>query len=137
MSPSLQLVPAADPHDHLDTLVELRAQVALNDRLASIGRLAGGVAHELNNPLAYITANLDWIKRMVEKLGLDADRGGELCEVLDEVAQGAAKMGSILRDLGTVVRARDEADGELHVSRVVRACGNLCAAEVKHRGKLV
>ncbi len=39
----------------------LRERLALSDRLASIGTLATGVAHEINNPLSYILANLDYV----------------------------------------------------------------------------
>ena len=38
---------------------QLRAQMAHSDRLASMGMLAAGVAHEINNPLSYIICNLE------------------------------------------------------------------------------
>ena len=37
---------------------ELERRVALSDRLASVGTLAAGVAHEINNPLTFVTANV-------------------------------------------------------------------------------
>jgi len=40
---------------------KLEASLALADRLASMGMLAAGVGHEINNPLAYVLANSDTI----------------------------------------------------------------------------
>jgi signal transduction histidine kinase len=37
----------------------LRAKLLLSDRMVSLGTLAAGIAHEINNPLAYVTANLE------------------------------------------------------------------------------
>ena len=62
--------PIAVP-DHDQTLVvvarevterkQLEAQLAQSDRLASVGVLAAGVAHEINNPLVYIMNNLSYV----------------------------------------------------------------------------
>ena len=37
----------------------VRRQMALSERMAAVGLLAAGVAHEINNPLAYVTSNLE------------------------------------------------------------------------------
>jgi C4-dicarboxylate-specific signal transduction histidine kinase len=43
----------------VERMKEVQAQLALSERLASVGTLAAGAAHEINNPLAYITVNLE------------------------------------------------------------------------------
>src|SRR5262249_28064112 len=47
---------------------ELQARLLLADRLASVGTLAAGVAHEINNPLAYVMANLEFLAGLVPDL---------------------------------------------------------------------
>jgi len=44
----------------------IQARLFLADRMASVGTLAAGVAHEINNPLAFVVANLDYVR---ESLG--------------------------------------------------------------------
>ena len=68
----------------------MRAQLALAERLASIGTLAAGVAHEINNPLAAILANLPLIGEDLERLGswLPGATSG------DRVAPGAREASS-------------------------------------------
>ena len=50
---------------------EIEAQLANSERLASLGLLAAGVSHEINNPLASITTCLDGLRRR-----LRGQRGG-------------------------------------------------------------
>ena len=47
---------------------ELQAQLAQADRLASVGMLTAGVAHEINNPLTYVLQNLDWMMDGLDEL---------------------------------------------------------------------
>jgi len=47
---------------------QAEAELRLSDRLASIGILAAGVGHEVNNPLNYVLSNLDLVERRIEGL---------------------------------------------------------------------
>ena len=82
---------------------KLEAQLLLADRMAAVGTLSAGVAHEINNPLAAIIGNLDLAMR-------------DLGEVLDEQGEG----GALLRLREELVDARDAAD---RVRKIVRDLG--------------
>ena len=49
----------------------MHEQLLISDRMASVGTLAAGVAHEINNPLSAVLANLDFalqdLRRVVEE----------------------------------------------------------------------
>ncbi len=83
--------------------------VATSARLASMGELAAGVAHEVNNPLTYVRANLgqlrnDWlvVQKQFEGRDLDEELGiilGEGEELIDESLEGVERAVSIVRDI--------------------------------------
>lgn len=58
-----------------DDLKKVQAQLLQQDKMASVGQLAAGVAHEINNPMGFIISNLGSLGKYVEKLAayLDAD----------------------------------------------------------------
>ena len=76
----------------------LRRQLDISEKLAMIGRLASGVAHELNNPL-------DGVRRYVRltQEGLEAEES-DLYEYLDRAMNGLGRMTSIVRQLLTFSR---------------------------------
>lgn len=46
-----------------------QAQLVQQEKMSSIGQLAAGVAHEINNPMGFITSNLNTLRRYVDRLG--------------------------------------------------------------------
>jgi signal transduction histidine kinase len=76
----------------------LKSQLDISEKLAMIGRLASGVAHELNNPL-------DGVRRYVRMTqeGLDTEKT-ELSEYLERAMSGLSRMTSIVRQLLTFSR---------------------------------
>jgi len=71
-----KLVNAIDALEHekdeqrrlIAKLEEAQNQLLQSEKLASIGQLAAGVAHEINNPIGFVNSNLGTLKRYVENL---------------------------------------------------------------------
>src|SRR4029077_18142076 len=88
----------------------LQRQLVFADRMASGGTLAGGVAHEINNPLAYVTANITLMLEELRSLRADSPspRLAELSDMATEVQAGAERIRKIVRGLKTFSRAEEE-----------------------------
>src|SRR5579862_1066400 len=118
---------------------ELQARLAQTDRLTSLGTLAAGVAHEINNPLAYVLLNLGYVHEELSKIlpqGSD-ERAGEVRRALDHARDGAERIRDIVRGLKTFSRPENETVAPLDVARVLDATLAMIANEVRHRGRLV
>ena len=93
------------------------AQLRRSDRLATVGTLAAGIAHEINNPLAGIlaTAELARIARGPAQAGDEID--GLLARIIAEARRG----GRIIRGILQFARAEESARGLHDVSEVARS----------------
>jgi len=118
-----------------------RAQMELvqSTRLASVGTLAAGVAHEINNPLAYVIANLEL---MTDELrGLDGAvppaRLEELIAMAEDASSGADSVRKIVRGLKLFSRVDEERRVILDVSGVMDVSINMATNEIRHRARLV
>jgi signal transduction histidine kinase/ActR/RegA family two-component response regulator len=118
--------------------VEHEANLLRADRMASVGQLAAAVAHEANNPLAYVIANLSFVQDRLGELGgaeLEAARPA-LEEAIAESRQGADRVRQIVRDLKTFARADEEELRPLHVAQVMDSTLKMAATEIRHRARL-
>jgi len=86
-------------------LVELRARLVTSARLASVGELAAGIAHEISNPITYVRANLTALQRGVQALSRRADPAqaaeflGDASELVSESLEGVDRVTGIIEDV--------------------------------------
>jgi PAS domain S-box-containing protein len=139
-------LPARGHYFFLRDLTERRrmeSQLVFAGRMAAVGTLAAGVAHEINNPLAYIVANIDFSRQQMAALAArlgDDDTGrllDELHEALGEARQGAERVRNIVRDLRVFARSDEETRGPVVLRRVIDSSINMAWNEIRHRARVV
>ena len=99
-------------------------------RLAALGALAASVAHEINNPLAVLTSNLEWL---MECAALPDERS-----TLEDALEGARRIRQIISDLRAF--SRDDAASQtaetVDVARALSAALNIAANELRHLARV-
>jgi PAS domain S-box-containing protein len=116
----------------------MEQRLMLADRMVSVGTLAAGIAHEINNPLAYVIANLSFIQEEVEELGplLSASKAKGLRELIAQAEDGAERVRVIIRDLKSFSRVDSADDGPVEIQRVLDSAVNMAWNEIRHRAQL-
>jgi PAS domain S-box-containing protein len=135
---------------------QLQARLTLADRLASVGTLAAGIAHEINNPLAFVISNLSFLSEEMRRSQLSlegnptngAAGGGprlrnrselelvEWQEVLSEAYEGAERVRQIVRQLKTFSRPDEDRLSPVDVHQVLDSVVMMAANEIRHRAQL-
>ncbi|MBV8761501.1 MAG: response regulator [Deltaproteobacteria bacterium] len=115
-------------------LKQTELQLMLADRMASVGTLAAGVAHEINNPLAAVIANLDMAVQDVEGL---QSAPPDLGEELKDARSAADRVREIVRDLKIFSRVQEERRGAVDIQKVLDSTLRMAWNEIRHRAKLV
>jgi signal transduction histidine kinase len=100
------------------------------DRLAMLGRLAAGVAHELSNPLAYVSSNLGYLADRLRSGQFDP---GDLREVVEETRDGVRRMIGLVEDLRSAGRRGRGDDCLVDLDALARRAAVLVGAQFKHR----
>ncbi|HEY0986084.1 MAG TPA: ATP-binding protein, partial [Kofleriaceae bacterium] len=120
----------------------MRAKLLVSDRMASLGTLAAGIAHEINNPLAYVTGNLEAAAESLESAACTAS--GETCRdhaeasaAIGDARDGAERVRKIVHGLRLFSRSEEEKRVPLALSGVLDAAIRMTGNEVRHRAQLV
>lgn len=124
---------------HEQEVERARAAVEQADRLASLGLLAGSIAHEVNNPLACVAGNLEFLAGELRRMESDlpAGRLAELEHVVAEAREAAGRVRRAVRDLATFSRVDRERREAIELRVLVDMAVNVASPELRHRGRLV
>jgi PAS domain S-box-containing protein len=114
----------------------LEMQLVQADRLAALGTMAAGVAHEINNPLAYVLLNLEWIARKLPDTGGEPILIARLVDILTEARHGAQRVSAIVRELRSFSRADGETRRRVDLGAVVQSAIKIAGHEIRHRARL-
>ena len=120
--------------------VRMQEHLLVSDRMASVGILAAGVAHEINNPLAAILTNLELAVQEVDELVKARPESARLRELLNEISdsrESAERIRSIVRDLKVLSRSEEETCSPVDVHRVLESSVKIAWNEIRHRARLV
>ncbi len=117
---------------------QLHERVVHSERMATVGTLAAGVAHEINNPLTWVIANLDAMDRMLGNLRPgDVDGLEQVSKMILEAQQGADQVKRIVRDLLTYSRSQPEQHESVDVHEALDIAVNIATNQFKYRAHLV
>jgi PAS domain S-box-containing protein len=121
-------------------LKDVQAQLQIADRLATMGTVAAGVAHEVNNPLAFISANLEFVDEELAAFArgeaFDADRREELVRALKSSRGGAERVRQIVRDLKAFSRKDQDDTTAVDLNKLVDAAVSMIRNEVRHHARV-
>ncbi len=113
----------------------MQAHLLLTDRLASLGTLAAGAAHEINNPLAYVTVNVELVRERL--LDVEAARQDGLVAALDQAREGCERIRAIVANLKALARGDAIAAGAVDLVFVVETALRMVGSELRHRARLI
>jgi PAS domain S-box-containing protein len=111
---------------------ETETRFGLLERLAATGRLAAGVAHEINNPLTYVIANLKEVRSRLPP-GAASE---ELLRCIEEATDGAVRVAAIVRDLRVFARGPAEGQTRCDPVKVAESAATLAWNQIRHRATL-
>ena len=129
-------------------LATSREKLLHADRLAAIGQIAAGVAHEINNPAAFVLANLDLMSDRIAAVRSavlsEATDAPLILRLLDDMAEmtaensrGVSRVAAIAQDLKTFSRIEHAEVEMLDLNELARVAIRMVGNELRHRGRLV
>ncbi len=130
---------------------EAEARLRHNDRMISIGTMAAGVAHEINNPLSYVIANLDFITKSITSMSADVaalplepaaaepllEQLRHANDAVVDAGVGADRVRKIVSDLSKFVRVSEPARAPIDLHEALETAIRMSAHQIQHHAMLV
>ncbi|WP_096085988.1 sensor histidine kinase [Agaribacterium haliotis] len=139
-------------------LKEQKSQLLHKEKLASIGQLSAGVAHEINNPSGYVRSNLNTLKRYLNKIytyieALEASNSDlaiqklreqldiayvlhDLTELVSDSLEGMERVASIVQSLKDFARPDPEEAVSYNLNDCIRNTLKLVNSEIKYQAQV-
>jgi PAS domain S-box-containing protein len=120
--------------------LETRKQLVHTDRLASLGALAAGIAHEINNPAAFILLGTQQLSRLLQQLPADEASSAtraRMIEIVGDLHDGAQRIAQIVGELRMFTRIPESAvSTPVDVNRLMTSAVTLTQAVTKSRARV-
>jgi PAS domain S-box-containing protein len=123
-----------------DVTERRRTEQALrvSERMASLGTLAAGVAHEINNPLTYVLLNLHYLHDNVAAGRLDSSaKADRLRLAATRALEGAERVSAIVKDLRTLSRPDDRTIKLVDLRALLESALRMVGNDIRHHAELV
>ena len=113
---------------------KMEQQMIATERLASLGTLAAGVAHEINNPLAIIKESVGWMKLILSKMdALQVSRKEDFSMALDKIETAIERARRITHQLLGFVKETDAVFSEVKINELADEAMDLVKKEAKNK----
>jgi two-component system NtrC family sensor kinase len=122
---------AAEERVRQDEERAVQSRLMTTDRLAAIGRLAAGVAHEVNNPAGFVTLALQLVR---EQIAVGRTPPADSVRVLDEALSAMLQISEIMRDLTGF--ARERARSLTDLTAVANSAIRIASVETRERARV-
>lgn len=109
----------------------LATRLAHAEHMASIGTLAAGIAHEINNPLAFVMTNLELLSDRI------ADPGSETASLMEDARIGLERIRRIVKDMKLFCRIGEGASDSSSIHSVLESSLSMALNEIRHRAQVV
>ena len=116
---------------------QLQERLFLAERMASLGTLAAGVGHEINNPLTYIVLNLTLIERELKQTDLPSSLRARVNGMVEQARYGTKRISDIVRDLQALARVPDDGIARINLVDVLERCLEITAHQIRPRARVI
>ncbi|OGX53043.1 MAG: hypothetical protein A2460_06540 [Omnitrophica WOR_2 bacterium RIFOXYC2_FULL_43_9] len=131
-------------HEKVKLIKETEAQLIQMEKMASIGTLAAGIAHEINNPLGFLISNLeslrDYVKSFARELPAESPHAKTILEdflpMTEESLEGALRIKKIVSDLRTFSRQNETEKVLTDIHQVLDSTLSIIWNEIKYKVSL-
>ncbi|WP_340114153.1 sensor histidine kinase [Maribellus mangrovi] len=118
----------------LQELKEMQAQLFQAEKMASIGILTAGIAHEINNPLNYILGGLTGLQSYFDEEKIEDEK---ILLFTNSIEIGINRVNTIVSGLNNFSRNNNTFDETCNINEIVDNCLNIIGNQLKHRINVV
>jgi PAS domain S-box-containing protein len=109
---------------------ELEHLLAIQDKMASLGRVAAGIAHEIRNPLSGINIYLNTLKKLHNKEGSEE----KVKQIIGQIQSASHKIESVIRRVMDFAKPGEPRLALIDLNQPIKEAINLCAVTMRKSG---
>lgn len=117
---------------------EMQRRLLSTDRMHAVGNLAAGIAHEINNPLAYVQSNVRFVHRALEMRAKGAGQevsDAMMAEALLDALEGMGRINAVVAGMRAFTGNREVVE-EIDLGECIQNALTLCQGELKQRAEV-